>query len=54
MSIALKETRETHYWLRLLIDSNYLDSKSGKSVLNDCEEILKLLNSILKTSKSNK
>ncbi len=54
LQIALKETRETHYWLRLLIDSNYLDSKSGKSVLNDCEEILKLLNSILKTSKSNK
>ncbi|NCS87940.1 MAG: four helix bundle protein [Ignavibacteria bacterium CG2_30_36_16] len=52
--IALKESRETHYWIRLLIDSNYLDKKSGQSILNDCEELLKLLNAILKTSKSNK
>lgn len=52
--IALKESRETHYWIRLLIDSNYLDKKSGQSILDDCEELLKLLSSILKTSKSNK
>ena len=51
LQIALKESRETHYWIRLLVDSNYLDKKSGKSILNDCEELLKLLNSILKSSK---
>ena len=27
MGIALKEARETKYWLRLLKDSNYLDLK---------------------------
>jgi len=54
LQIALKESRETHYWVRLLIDSNYLDIKLGKSVLNDCEELLKLLSSILKSSKSKK
>ena len=54
LQIALKESRETHYWLRLLIDSNYLDKKSGKSILNDCEELLKLLTTILKTSKTKK
>lgn len=52
LQIALKESRETHFWIRLLVDSNYLDTKSGKSILNDCEELLKLLNSILKSSKS--
>ncbi|MDY0082656.1 MAG: four helix bundle protein [Ignavibacteriaceae bacterium] len=51
LQIALKESRETHYWIRLLIDSNYLDKNLGKSILNDCEELLKLLNSILKSSK---
>lgn len=54
LQIALKESRETHYWIRLLIDSNYLDNKLGKSVLDDCEELLKLLSSILKSSKSTK
>lgn len=54
LQIALKESRETHYWIRLLIDSNYLENKLAKSILNDCEELLKLLNSILKTSKSKK
>ncbi len=54
LQIALKESRETHYWLRLLIDSIYLDKKAGESILEDCEEIIKLLIAILKTSKSNK
>ncbi|MFZ2864282.1 MAG: four helix bundle protein [Ignavibacteriaceae bacterium] len=52
LQIALKESRETHYWIRLLIDSKFLDKKSGESILIDCEELLKLLNSILKSSKS--
>ncbi len=54
LQIALKESKETHYWIRLLIDSYYLDKKSGQSILEDCEELLKLLSAILKTSKSNK
>lgn len=52
--VAFKECRETHYWLRLLMDSEYLDKKLGNSLLGDCEELLKLLNAILKTAKSNK
>ncbi|MCX6150574.1 MAG: four helix bundle protein [Ignavibacteriales bacterium] len=54
LQIALKESRETHYWLRLLIDSGYLDKKFSVSILNDCEELLKLLIAILKTSKTKK
>lgn len=53
MSIAYKEARETHYWLRLLKDSNYLEEKISISLLNDCMELLKIIGSIQKTTKSN-
>lgn len=51
MSIAYKEARETHYWLRLLRDSNILDDKHAESVFEDCEELLKLSGSIIRTTK---
>ncbi len=47
--IAYKEARETHYWIRLLRDSGYIDSKSASSLLNDLDEILKIIGAILKT-----
>lgn len=49
--IAYKEARETHYWLRLFRDSLYLEDKLASSFLSDCDEILAILTSILKTSK---
>lgn len=52
LQISYKEARETHYWLRLLRDSNDLDAKNAKALINDCEEILKILTSILKSTKS--
>jgi len=52
MSIAYKEARETHYWLRLLRDSDILETKHAESVIEDCEEILKLTGSIIRTTKS--
>ena len=51
MSIAYKEARETHYWLRLLRDSEILDAKHAESVIQDCEELLKISGSIIRTSK---
>lgn len=51
MNIALKEANETEYWLMLLKDSNYIDEKSFNSIHADNVEILKLLASIVKTSK---
>ena len=51
MSIALKETSETKYWLRLLQATDYLSQKEYQSILADCIEIEKLLTSIVKTSK---
>ncbi len=53
ISIAYKETRESHYWLRLLRDSSFLDPEVAQSLLSDCEELLKILGSIQKTTKNN-
>ncbi len=47
--ISYKEARETHYWLRLLRDSEYIDKNLAESLLSDIEEILKILGAILKT-----
>ncbi len=52
LSIAQKESFETDYWLRLLRDSNYLTEKQANSVLNDCQELQKLITSSIKTSKA--
>jgi|SRR5690606_1311840 len=53
MNIALKEANETEYWLMLLKDSDYLDEKSFLSIHADSSELIKLLASIVKTSKQN-
>jgi four helix bundle protein len=49
MNIAYKEARETDYWLRLLRDSGYLTAAQAGSYLSDCNELMKLTGSILKT-----
>jgi len=51
LSIAYKEARETHYWLRLLKDSDYLNGEEAGSLISDCEEILRILGSSVKTLK---
>lgn len=52
MSIALKEANETLYWLHLLKDSDYITNEQFESISTDAEEILKILVSIVKTSRS--
>jgi four helix bundle protein len=52
VSIAYKEARESQYWLRLLIDSGVIDRKSNDVLVDDCVELLKILNAIIKTSKT--
>ena len=49
LSIAYKEARETHYWIRLLKDTNYLTKEESLVLLSDIEEILKIIGSIQKT-----
>ena len=51
LQISLKETAETEYWLRLLILSEYINEIEGKSLLDDCLEIKKILISTLNTAK---
>lgn len=51
--IALKEASETEYWVELLIQADYLDITVGQSILADVNEIIKLLNAIIKTTKKN-
>lgn len=52
ISISYKEARETHYWLRLLKDSNYINHNDRKEMLNLCEEILRIIGKIQITVKS--
>ena len=54
MSIALKEANETEYWIELLAQAGYLDETTFNSLKADITEILKLLISIIKTSKAKK
>ena len=51
LAIALKEAKETEYWLALLFHSDYVEEKSYLSINADVEELIKLLVSIIKTSK---
>jgi four helix bundle protein len=53
LHISLKEASETEYWLELLNETGYLEEKEYKSIINDNIEILKILTSIIKTSKEN-
>lgn len=51
--IALKEAAETKYWLDLLNDAEYITKEQFDSINSDCEEIIKLLTSITKTTNLN-
>ncbi len=54
LSIAHKEAFETHYWLRLLRDSEMLELKLAESLLAECEEIQRMLTSSIKTTKASR
>lgn len=49
--IALKEVRESEYWIKLLKETDYLKVKESNSILKDLVEIIKLLVTIIKTTK---
>lgn len=53
LGIAQKEANETHYWIRLLSDSELIDTSDSKQLKNDCEELIKLITSSIKTAKTN-
>lgn len=49
LSIARKEAAETEFWLKLLGDEDYITKSQAESMLTDCRELIKLLQSITKT-----
>ncbi|MBF2015683.1 MAG: four helix bundle protein [Rivularia sp. T60_A2020_040] len=51
LALALKKANESEYWIFLLRETNYLTPKESESILSDLKEILKLLTSIIKTTK---
>ncbi len=51
MSIALKEASESEFWLEILRDTEYINATQAESMMADCQEVLKLLMSIIKSSK---
>jgi four helix bundle protein len=46
LAVVYKEARESSYWIRLLRETNYLNEKAAASLLNDIEEIQKIIGSI--------
>ena len=52
LSIALKETVETEYWLSLLRDTSILTVSQADSLIDDCMEIKKILVRVIKTTKT--
>lgn len=51
ISIAYKEARETKYWINLLFATNYMEENAANALLQDIEELSKILSSILVSSK---
>lgn len=51
LSISYKECLETKYWLHLLKDTGYLDEKVFQSMLDDADELAKILFTILKKAR---
>ena len=51
LSISLKEARETKYWLNLLKDSNFIHQEMFDKSNKKCEELIKILSSIILTTK---
>ena len=52
LHIALKEANETSYWLMLLKDTGFITNKEFDSIIIDADELIKMLVSIVKTTKS--
>lgn len=52
LTVSLKEANETEYWLMLLYDTNYLAKGEFVQLQSECKELIAMLVSSIKTSKS--
>ena len=53
MNIALKEARETEYWIDILIESEIVTKSRLSEMKSEVEELIKMLISIIKTTRNN-
>ncbi len=53
MSVAQKEINESIYWIELLEQTKYISKEQFLSINNDAVELIKLITSIIKTTKEN-
>lgn len=53
LAIAQKECDESIYWLELLVETKYLNKEEYNSLVNDATELLKIIKSIIITTKNN-
>ena len=51
LGIAVKESRETSYWLNLLKDGGFIPVEKFSALIEDCNELTRILNSIILTTK---
>lgn len=54
MNTALKEARETHYWLRMIRATELVKPARLEDIINEAEEIKKVLGSIVSKVKKKK
>ncbi len=53
MAIAQKEINESIYWLELLKETDYLSNQQYENINKDAIEVIKMITSIIKTTKAN-
>lgn len=52
LAIANKEANESQYWIRLLKDSSILGEEEARRLLEDCNELIRILTASIKTTKA--
>lgn len=53
LTISLKEANETKYWILLIHRTQFITDEEFKSILTDCQELRKLIGSIISSTKRN-
>lgn len=53
LTIALKEARETEYWLKVILDTELASKEKTEYFLGEINELIKILTVIIKRTKNN-
>lgn len=51
--LACKESRETHYWLRLIAETDLIAADRLQPMLQECHELIAILTTIIKKTRAN-